>query len=201
MALALTINGTLNKLSVYGKVTGSVATTGNINNLYVLSDGSANVISGNISVGGRIGTAQIIGGNITSSITAEGYINAFTLIRGSVYSTGTIESSLDSIRSFKITGGTGYGLYGSLLAPNGINENIDISGNLGDGTNPAAVTTGSGNVFRIRGSIESNTTIAVHFGLNSLLVDGNVDVGAVISAHPIRKQKIFGANDGTITSS
>jgi hypothetical protein len=200
LALALSVNGTIKQLLVNGSITGSVHTVGDITNLKVTGDGTtANIITGNLNIDGRIGTAVITNGNIASSIIANGSINSFTLNRGSVLVGATIESQIDSIRNFKIAGGLQYGLYGSLLAIAGTNENIDISGNLGDNVNTALITADSGNTFRVRGSIQDHATIGVTFGLNLLEVDGNVAAGAVISAHPLKVQRIKGTNAGSIT--
>ena len=111
-----------------------------------------------------------------------------------------MESTTAGIRSFRTLGGLNYGLDGQVLAANGLNDSIDVSGSLGDGVNLAMVTAESGTNFRIRGSIAANSSIAVTKALSLLQVDGRIAAGATISAHPLKKAKITGTNAGTITA-
>lgn len=201
LALALHVEGTLSKLLVHGRIDGTVTVDGDLGNLQVVSDGTTgNILNGNVSVGGRLGTAKIIGGNVNADVTSNGSINSFTITRGSVLTNHTIQSLLESIRKFRITGGSSFGLLGSLLAPNGTNEQINISGNFGDGTTPASITAFSGTNFRIGGSILSNTTIAITDALNLLQVNGDIDAGAAVSAHPLKKLKVGGQTLGSVTT-
>ncbi len=200
LKLALSVNGTLKKLAVFGQITGSVNIGGDLTNLSVQGDATTpNIITGNINVGGRLGTASVINGNIASDISAENSISRFVLTRGNVNSGATVESKIDSIRDFRIVGGANYGLNGSLLAPSGIGEHIDISGNIGDGVNPAVITSTSISSLVVRGSILSGASISTRFNLDQLLVDGDINTGAVIVAHPLRKITVKGKNNGTIT--
>ncbi len=200
LALALSVTGRIGSLLVHGKITGSVTTGGDLASLTVNGDGTTGVIvSGNISVGGRLGTARITNGSVGSSIVAANSITNFTITRGSLLAPGIVESQLASVHNFRITGGLQYGLYGSVLAASGLNDNIDISGNLGDGVNAAMVTALTGNTFHIRGTIADHATLAVTGALSLLWVDGDIQTGAVVSAHPLLKQRIKGNNSGSIT--
>jgi hypothetical protein len=200
LGLALYVLGTLSTLRVHGTITGTVATGGDLTNLVVNGDGTAaNVIQNTITVGGRIGSATITGGNVAANVTANGYINSFTINRGSLLYGNTIQSVLDSIHNFTTTGGAAYGMFGSLLATNGGNVNLNISGNIGDGTDPAVVSAYTGTKFLVHGTITGHSTITVQGQLNLLQVIGNIQSGAVISAHPLVTQKITGTNDGSIT--
>jgi hypothetical protein len=201
LASALHVEGTLQKLLVHGRIDGAVTVDGDLGNLQIVSDGTTgNILNGNVSVGGRLGTAKIIGGNVNADITSNGSINAFTVTRGSVLAGHTIQSLLESIKKFRITGGSSFGLFGSLLAPNGTDEQINISGNFGDGVDPASITAFSGTNFRIGGSILSNTTIAITDALNLLQVNGDIDAGATVSAHPLKKLKVGGQTLGSVTT-
>jgi hypothetical protein len=200
LRLNLDVTGRLGSLSMYGAINGNVTTGGDLGKLTVQGDGiNKNVITGAISVGGRLGTANIINGNISGSVTAGGSIGSFTISRGDLLAGGTVQSLIDTIRSFNITGGLSYGLFGSLIEPSGLRSNINVSGNIGDGTDAAAVTAGSGNVFHVSGSILANASVSTTFGLSQLLVDGNIASGATIIAHPLVKIRVKGSNQGTIT--
>jgi len=200
LMLALDVTGTLKSLRVHGTITGKVTTGLDLTSLVVNGDGTTpNVITGAMSIGGRISSASISNGNVDADITANGYINSFTINRGSLLFGAAIQSTLDAIHHFTTTGGAAYGMYGSLLASNGLNMNLNISGNIGDGTDAAVINTYTGGTFKVNGTIQGHTTISVAATLNLLQVNGNIEPGAVISAHPLVKQKIKGINDGSIT--
>jgi hypothetical protein len=200
LALALTVTGTLKSLKVIGQITGSVHTGVDLTRLAVTGTGvTPNIVTGNFNVGGRLGTASIINGNVDSDIIVTGEVSSFVINRGSLAESGSLQSLLNSIVSFKTTGGAASGMYGSLIALNGTRQNIDISGNVGDGVNPATISAFSGNSFHIRGNIANNANIGLSSVLNLLRVDGSVLTGATVSAHPLKVEKIAGVNDGTIT--
>jgi hypothetical protein len=200
LALALTVGGYLRNLTVFGTISGSVNVGGDLTNLRVTGSGAATVIvTGSISVGGRIQTAVINGGSVGGSIIASNSIGSFTINKGSLLVPAIVESQIAGIGFFRITGGLAYGLYGSLLAQSGQNDRIDISGNLGDGVNTATVTALSGTTFRIRGTIADHANVQVAGQLNLLEVDGDIQTGAVVAAHPLLKQKIKGSDTGSVT--
>jgi hypothetical protein len=89
-------------------------------------------------------------------------------------------------------------MLGTLIASNGLNMSIDISGNVGDGVDAASIVALSGTVFHIRGTILTNSSIFVNGPLALMAVDGNINAGATITAHPLAKLKVRGANQGTI---
>jgi hypothetical protein len=199
LALALSVGGNIKSLLVYGTITGSVRTGLNLNSLKVTNTGpTANAITGNITVGGKLGTAKIANGNVTSNIVVTNSVSSFTIVNGDLNAGATIQSLLSAISIFKIQGGSMYGDYGSLLATNGTNESVDISGNLGDGVNPAQIVANSGVTFRIRGNVTGTGSVSLGSYLNLLQVDGSILTGATISAHPIKKQKIAGTDSGTV---
>jgi hypothetical protein len=129
----------------------------------------------------------------------ENAISSFTINRGDLNANAIIQSQLGSIYSFRILGGLAYGLYGSLLAINGTNDSVSISGNIGDGVNTANITANSGTNFVVLGTINDHTAISVASYLNLLRVGGSIETGAVISAHPLKNVKVAGANNGLIT--
>jgi hypothetical protein len=200
LALSLTVGGYLRNLTVYGTISGSVNVGSDLTNLRVTGSGAATVLlTGNISVGGRIQNATFTGGSIGGSVIASNSIGTFTINRGSLLVPAIVESQIAGIGFFRILGGLSYGLYGSLLAQSGQNDRIDISGNLGDSVNTATVTALTGSTFRIRGTVATHANVQVSGQLNLLEVDGNIETGAVIAAHPLLKQKIKGSNTGSIT--
>ena len=83
-------------------------------------------------------TAKLVRGNLNASVTSVGTITNFIINKGSVNAGRTVQSTLGNIANFKVTGGTLFGMFGSLLASNGANENINISGNMGDGVDAPA---------------------------------------------------------------
>jgi hypothetical protein len=201
LALNLNVTGKLGSLNVFGQIAGSVTTGSDLGNLTVIgAGGNSDAITGNITIGGRLGVGNIINGNVASDISVEGSIGTFNITRGSLLSVGTVQSQIDGIRSFNIIGGTQYGLYGAVLAPSGLNINVNVSGNVGDGVDPAKISADSGNTFKIAGSVLANSMISTTFGLTLLSVTGNVASGATISAHPLKQIKVKGTNQGTITT-
>ena len=200
LGMALTVDGSIGRITVRGHIDGSISAGGNITSLAVSSDGSTpNLINGPVHANGSIGTVSLTNGNLISSVTAGGSIRSVSLSKGSVNAGASFQSANGSISAFRITGGTPFGMFGSLLAPNGVRESVQVSGNIGDGTDPALITASSGTTFHVQGSILSNVTITLSNYLNLLQVDGNVDTGAVISANPLKKLKIKGTNTGSIT--
>jgi hypothetical protein len=201
LALALDVTGTLKSLIVYGSITGSVTTGLDLTHLTVTNDGSSpNSITGAINVGGRLGSATITGGNVTSNIISTGTIGSFTINRGNLNAGATVQSQLGVINSFRVTGGKSYGVYGSILAAESTNGSIDISGNLGDGVNAAVITAYSGKTLRVRGNVAAGASVTYSTYLNLLRVDGSVLAGATITAHPIKKQTVLGTIGGTIVA-
>jgi hypothetical protein len=199
LELPLHVEGSVGSLTVFGRIDGTVQIDGDLKKLKVTNDGTqSNIINGNMTVNGRLYTANIINGNIAANVIANGFIKSFTISRGSVQSDGSVQSQIDAIQNFRITGGAPYGMFGSLLAASGFNENIDISGNVGDGIDAADITAATGNKFRVRGSIRTNATIAVSGQLNVLQVDHNIETNANVSAHPLKKLIVGGTNTGNV---
>jgi hypothetical protein len=196
---ALHVMGSLNKLMVSGQVNGAITVDDNLNTMKLNAIGAVgNLVTAPITVGGRIGTAQVTDGNVAANVIANGSISSFTIVRASVESNAIIQSKVENIRNFRITGGAPFGMFGTLLATNGLDEKIDISGNVGDGTDAASITALSAITFHIHGSILSGTNILVGGPLGLLQVDGNITAGATIAAHPLVKLLVRGTNQGTI---
>ncbi len=201
LASAMHIEGVLKSLVVYGQITGALTVDSDLTTMRVTNDGtSANVIDAPISVGGKMNSAMITGGNVDANFTVNSTINSFTISKGSLMAGTTLQSQLNAIRNFNITGGAAYGLFGNLLATGGLNQNVNISGNIGDGTDAASILAYSGSNFHVHGSILANVTVSLTGALNLLQVGGNIEAGAVISAHPLKKLIVGGTNNGTITS-
>src|SRR5439155_16658417 len=108
-------------------------------------------VSGAVTIGGRLGAGAVANGNVAANVSVSGPVTQFLVNRGSVLSNATISSSVGGFGAFRIVGGKAFGLFGNLLQPNGGNTAIDISGDVGDGTNPANITAFTGSVFHIHG--------------------------------------------------
>jgi hypothetical protein len=199
LALALTVDGSLNRLNVFGEITGSVDVLGNLTALNVTGDGtSPDAVDGPITVGGRLYNATITNGNVDADVTVDGDLYNLTVVRGSITAASTIDDTLASIHNIRVIGGPTFGIAGSVLAPSGTNLGLSVSGNLGNGTTPSTVSALSGNSIVVDGSILADTTVTFAGPVNNLLVDGNVDAGATIDGYPIRHRRIRGNTAGTI---
>jgi hypothetical protein len=199
LQLALTVGGTLKNLTVHGAITGSVDVAGDLDALNVTGDGTTgNVISGDVTVGGSIHSARVVNGSVSGKVTASGDINSFVITRGNLAAGGVVESQIASVKSFTINGGTGYGLFGSVLAPSGLNQSLNVSGNFGDGTDAAVYNASSGTLFKVAGSIEPAASVNYVFYLNKLQVAGSIATGATITANPIKVRVIGGTTAGTV---
>jgi hypothetical protein len=200
LGMVLTVDGSVGRVNVRGHIDGSIQVGRNLTSLSVTNDGSStSLINGPINVDGTIGSVSLTNGNAISSITAAGTIGSVSIRDGSLMAGSSFQSASGSIRKFSISGGPAFGLFGSVLAPKGVNENFTISGNVGDGVDPALVTASTGTTFHVVGSIENNATITFTGSLGLLQVDGNIYTGAMISADPLKKQKIKGTNTGSIS--
>jgi hypothetical protein len=199
LELPLHVEGSVGSLTVFGRIDGTVQIDGDLKTLKVTNDGTqSNIINGNMTIGGRLGTANIIDGNVAANVIANNTIKSFTISRGSVLAAGSVQSQIDAIQNFRITGGASFGMFGSLLAPSGLDDNIDISGDVGDGVDAASIIAATGNRFRVRGSIASGANMAVTGQLNLLQVDHDIKTGANVSAHPLKKLIVGGTNTGNV---
>jgi hypothetical protein len=201
LASAVHVEGPLGTLVVNGTITGALQVDGDLTTLRVNDSGAfANAIGAPVIVGGRLKTATIIGGNVDANVGANGSIGTFTIQRGSLAYGATVVSTLAAINSFRITGGTAFGLYGALQEADGVNTSINISGNFGDGTDPAGIVAYSGSQFIVGGSILADTVIDLTGGLNLLQVSGDIDAGAIVAASPLKKVVVHGNNAAGITA-
>jgi hypothetical protein len=199
LALNLHAQAGIGTMTVFGRVDGNVTIDSDLNALRLVATAPGNVLNGNFTVGGRLNSATVIGGHIAGSITVNSTIGGFLLSRGSVLAGSTISSQLGSIQSFRIIGGPTNGLFGNLVAGASQNGIVDISGNVGDGVNPAGITEGTGNSFHVHGSIRTGATVNLFGQLNLLTVDGNIDGGSFVAAHPLKRLVVHGSNSGTVT--
>jgi hypothetical protein len=199
IGLNLNVGGSLSNLVVFGRIDGSITTAGDLGRMTIVSPVLGNnAINGSVTVNGRLGSAMIVNGQVNGNVVVNGSIGSFTLQRGSVLAGKTIESQLNAISSFRIVGGLAYGMFGNLLQPVGAGGSIDISGNVGDGTDAASITAAGGNTYRVRGSIKTGATIAVTGQLNLLQVDQDIETGANVSAHPLKRLVVIGENLGNV---
>jgi hypothetical protein len=200
LGLTLNVEGKLHNLIVYGRIDGSVTVASDLGNMQVTGDGTtANIVNGNILVGGRIGSVHISNGNLNANVTSSGMINSVTLSKGSLTALHTVQSTIEGINNFKVTGGKQFGVFGSIIAANGAKGNINISGSFGDGVDAASISAFSGNDYVIGGSMLSGSSITLSDILNLLHVKGNIEAGASVTAHPLKKLIVGGQNLGTIT--
>jgi hypothetical protein len=201
LALNVHVTAGLGALTVFGRIDGNVTVDSDLNSLHVMATApGGNAINGNLTIGGRLNSAAVVNGNIAGNVTVNSTIGNFVLNRGSVLHSSTITSQVDSIRSFRIVGGTAFGLFGNLLGGSSQGGLIDISGSLGNGTDAANITAATGSTFHIRGSIVSGGSISVAGQLDLLFVNGNIEPGAVVAAHPLKQLIVIGSNTGSVTS-
>jgi hypothetical protein len=201
IGLDLNVGGSLTNLTVFGRIDGSITTAGDLGHMAVISPVLGNnAINGSVNVGGNLGSAMIVNGQVNGNISANGSIGSFTLQRGSVLAGKTIESQLNAISIFRIVGGLAFGMFGNLLQPTGAGGSIDISGDVGNGTDAATITALAGNTYHVHGSIKTGASIAVTGQLNLLQVDHNIETGATVSAHPLKRLVVIGENLGSVTT-
>ena len=201
LALALTVNGSVNQLSVYGQITGSVKVLGNLQSLLVTGDGqSADAIAGPITVTGNLANATVTNGNVAADVTVGGNLNSFTVNRGSILAGATLLDQLGNIRNVRVGGGAAYGIDGSVMAPAGVGLSVSTTGALGDGTDPATISALSGNAISIGGNVSANAKVAIVATLNNLTVGGSIAAGGSVSGHPIRHSRVHGTTTGTLVT-
>ncbi len=202
LALDLTVYGNVGQVVVNGRITGSVHVLNDLQSLTVNDGNPADAaLSGAITVEGKLTRATINNGNVASAVSAIGGISTFTINRGSLLSTGSISSTLGSIASVRVLGGTAYGIDGSIAAANGQGLNVTTTGSLGDGTDVATIMALTGGTISVAGNVESNATVSIAGLLNSLIVGGTVQAGGTVSGHPIKTVRIGTAPAGTVVAS
>jgi hypothetical protein len=157
---------------------------------------------------GRIGTVTIMG-NFSGSILAQKNIQKLT-IHGSMI--GAIHAA--SLGTLVLTGGLGngsleidtsvgtiqtigdLGVPGNTLTINGNLGKLQVGGNLNTNVSVA----GNLKTLMVASSILSATNVSVVNTINLLEVNGDVQAGATITAHLIKKKVIKGQMLGTITT-
>jgi hypothetical protein len=193
LALDLTVDGTVQSMLVNGRITGNVHVTGDVRSLKV-SGNAANpdAIAGAFQVDGRLFSATVTNGNVGGSVTATFDIGSFTINRGSLLAGATIQSTLGSIRTVRVIGGTTSGIAGSILAPNGTGLNVTTTGNVGNGATASAISALSGGSISIGGSVLADATVSIATTLDNLFVGGDIQAGAMVAGHPIRHSRVRG---------
>ncbi|MDB5291048.1 MAG: hypothetical protein JWL69_2289, partial [Phycisphaerales bacterium] len=186
--LDMRIAGRISSIKIKGSLLGNssisaLGPNGNIGSVLI-----AHSLIGSITATRKIGTvtiAQNFAGAVTarsvSKIKIAGSIAGGNLdIMGNV---GTLQ-----------TGGD-LGLPGETLTIHGAISNIIVGGNI----NIAIVVQGKLGTLQSKGSIISGSTTNVTGVLNTLKVGGDVQAGASVTAHLIKKKIIKGLVEGTIT--
>lgn len=154
-------------------------------------------------------------GNIVIHGSMDGTIRAFTRI-GSIVIDGSLTGLVkaNTLGNLKLGGGMGdgsleidgnvgtiqtagdLGAAGNTLTINGTLKALKVGGNL----NANVTTGGNTGLVQVGGSVISNTTVTVNGVLNTLKVSHDIQVGAVVKAHLIKKRIIGGQLLGTLTT-
>ncbi len=201
LALALTVTGTVQKLNVYGQITGAVHVLGDVRSLVVTGSGPADAITAPVTVGGRLYNATVTGGNVAADVTVGGDLYKFTVVRGTIAAGATIESTLASIHLVQVLGGSAYGIAGSVVAPSGTGLAVATTGSFGNGATPSTISALSAGRISIGGSVEADATVSIVAQLDSLFVGGGIQAGGAVIGHPIRSHTVRGTTAGTLTVS
>ncbi|MCC6422874.1 MAG: hypothetical protein IT447_05295 [Phycisphaerales bacterium] len=191
------VTGNVGQFRLYGQMVGSLTVLGTIGNLTAIADAGigSNVIANNIAAGVNINSINIAGGNVNGNITAGANIGRVNLVGGSLNAATTLLAQAGNIGSLLIRAGN---LYGSVNTPFGYIGSLSVDGSAGNGVTPLTITTQRMNLLQVGGSVLSGVTATVGGPLMNLVVNGNVEAGAVISGSPIYRRTIKGAINGTI---
>ncbi len=224
----INIANTVNQMNVRGPVSGFFVTTGRTGKFnfggdvggFVLSVAgpignlvfnSSLLDSSSISAQGNSGkiASILIHGNFSGSINAFRSIGKIT-IEGSII--GTITAA--TLGTLKLTGGIGngtlsitgnvgtiqtvgdLGVPGNTLTVNGTLGKLQVGGNL----NTSVSVAGNLTNLLVAGSILSAANVTVANTITLMKIGRDVEAGAVISAHIIKKKLIGGQLLGTITT-
>ncbi|MFN4242099.1 MAG: beta strand repeat-containing protein [Tepidisphaerales bacterium] len=209
MAMNVTVGGTVGTVNVRGRMTGALTATGSIRNIRVQSDGSPDrdLVAGDVtSLTGDIQALTVSGGDIAANVTAFNRLRTVTVQGGSVKGGTTLGTVAGDIGNISVRGGN---LLGSVRSGDEFTTglkpiaNLNVDGQLGDGTTAYSIKASSIRQLRVRGSVFSSTDVntpevLVSGNLNQLIVNGNVGSGVTIRAGSISRQQIGGTVDGEI---
>jgi len=197
LADALVVKGKMGTLNVTGQIGAPVTVLGNFNELAVTGTGSVgnSIINSPVFVGGTLKRADINNGVVGANISATSSASMINISNGSLAAGATIASVNQSIGTIRISHGN---LFGSVHADNGSIKQIIVDGNIGDGVNPASITTNSMQLLSVGGSILKGATITIDGPLNVLFVGGNLEAGATVKAASLGKNEIQGQTLGNL---
>jgi hypothetical protein len=168
------------------RIGGNVVTGGDLRNLLILKKG----LHGKLKVRNHLQNATIHGA-IDGNVIANNGIG--TLTAGSLVAGNSIESQFGSIGTLRIYGD----LDGSVNTGGQIGQLI-AGGDLGDGTTPMSITADHLGLLDVGGSIRNGVTIRIRGPIDALIVDENVDAGAVIQASAVHRNQIHGEVFGSL---
>jgi hypothetical protein len=191
------VTGNVGQFRLNGQMVGSLNVAGSIANLTAVADAltGPNVISNNVTAGVNINSINVAGGNVNGNITAGANIGRVTLVGASLNAGTTLLAQAGNLGSLMIRAGN---LYGLVSTPFGFVGTLSVDGSVGNGVTPLSINTHRLNLLQVGGSILGGVTATVGGPLMNLVVNGNVEAGAVISGSPIYHRTIKGVISGTI---
>jgi hypothetical protein len=196
----LIVNGDMSLLYIKGTLAGDVTVSGDVNRIYVANaEGTAtDSVKGDINVSGDLRSFVIAGGNLSGNVNVGGNLTVFSQSRGGLTSVDPAATPAsftvgEMIRTLSTTGSVDANLAAASFG------NVTIRGDLGDGVDAITTTALSMNLLYVFGSIKSGSTTTVNGTIRSLIVRGDVEAGAVVTAATITRKRIFGAVAGTVT--
>jgi hypothetical protein len=196
----LVVNGDLRLLYIKGTLVGDVTVSGDATRIYVANiEGEAtDSVRGDINVAGDLRSFVIAGGNLSGNVNVGGNLTVFSQVRGGLTSVDPAATPGsftvgESVRVLSTTGNVHANLAAAAFG------NVVIRGNLGDGVDAITTTALSMNLLYVFGDITAGSTTTINGTLRSLIVRGNVDAGAVVTAADILRKRIFGTVAGTVT--
>lgn len=209
MAMNVTVGGTIGTISVRGRMTGAVTSTGSIRTINVRSDGDANrsLIAGNItSTAGNIQTVTVTGGDIDANLTAFNNLSTVNVSGGSVGGAATLSTVAGAVGNITVKKGNYLGsITSGDAATTGLKSigNVNIDGDLGNGSTAYAIRGSSLRLLKVKGSIFSSSNVAtdevnISGTISQLNVGRDVNAGVTIRAGAISKQQIGGQVFGEI---
>lgn len=197
MNSTVNVTGNVGQFRLNGQMVGALNVVGSIGSLVAVADAATGptVISNNITAGVNINSINITAGNVNGNISAGANIGRFMLVGGSLNAGTTLTSLAGNIGSVLIRAGN---LYGSVNTPFGNIGTLSVDGAAGNGVTPLTITAQRMNLLQVGGSILGGVTATVGGPLMNLVVNGNVEAGAVITGSPIYRRTIKGVISGTI---
>ena len=200
LGTALTVDGALGSATINGQVTAPLHVLGSVGSLAVIGNAaSPNAVSAAIQIDGNLKIATISNGNLAANLTVNDVFGTLSLVRGSIAAAATVSDLLGSLTNVRVTGGTPYGIQGSILLPAGTGLNLSVTGNVG-GNGASTISALTAGTIVVVGTIEPGATLSFVGQVNALTVDGDLSAGASVTGHPIRRHTVRGATVGTLTA-